>query len=103
MTDFRRLDSADSFLGSLTRWVHGAVQRTGPEAWNYDPAMRETRERALRLMVRAVKKRDRLAAGLVRAGVPDGIPQARLRQRAKDRDRADCAVRDPRPLGRASR
>jgi hypothetical protein len=81
---FARLDSADSFLAAVCDTVR---RRTAAAA----PTDAE-RERSARMLVRAVKHRDRAAADLVRAGLPEGVVATRLADRAEDRARASRRV-----------
>lgn len=100
MSRFDRLDAADSHMGRVLDQIRRRAAASGLDAWNNDPALRQARERSVRLLVRAVNRRDREEANLVNAGVPEGVVHTRLRDRAEDRYAR--AVRDSRPAGRAA-
>lgn len=91
MNRFDRLDRADNYLAAVIRTID---RRRAPR----DSVVRG---REASMLVRAVKHRDRIAADLVRAGMPEGVVATRLRDRAEDRAARARAARDPRPLGRA--
>lgn len=86
---FSRLDSADDFLDAVRRSVARHAEAAGAASWNYSPAYSQVRQRSVRLLVRAVSRReaeaDRLASS---APVPaaGAVIRARLRQRAQARD-----------------
>lgn len=50
MTDPER---AEAWLGTVRDWTYDKTLTVGIDAWNNDPALRETRDRATRLAVLA--------------------------------------------------
>lgn len=87
---FARLDRADNYLAAVRRVID---RRRGPRT-------SVVQGREARMLVLAVKHRDRAAADLVRAGLPEGVVATRLRDRAEDR--AERAARTSRPSGRVA-
>jgi hypothetical protein len=90
VADFSKLDSARDFLVRALAVIRERTDAVGVDAWISDPAQREARERSVRILTSTVKRVDREADALVRAGVPE--PAVRER-----------AFRTPRPASRASR
>lgn len=88
MTDFSRLDRADSFFDAVCGRIAAAFGRAGAEAWNHAPELRATRERACRVLVRSVNRREREAGALIARGVPERAVRARLQDNATARHRA---------------
>ena len=62
MSAFARLYRADQFLDAVVRKINSLARQAGPdEAWHYDPEYRESRERAVRVLTRAVNHYQRAA------------------------------------------
>jgi len=78
MTDFTRAERADRWLGVVRDWIYDRTHDVGIDAWNYAPAQRESRERAVRLLVRAVNRREREISRLRAAGVTSTAARVRL-------------------------
>jgi hypothetical protein len=72
------LEGADRWLGKVRDWFYDKTGAVGIDAWNRDPRLRVTRERSVRLLVLAAKKRDRAA------GIP-ARPVTRAHDRARTR------------------
>lgn len=96
MTDFSRAERADDWLGKVRDWFYDKSATVGVDAWNFDPRLRQTRERSVRLLVRAVNKREREIGALAARGTPEVAARVRLNT-VKGRDR------DPRPAGPVTR
>jgi hypothetical protein len=86
--DFSRAERADNWMGRVCDWIYHRAARSGLDAWNYAPEMRQTRERSCNLLVRADSRREREVRALAAAGVPEQSARSRLRDNAKARDRA---------------
>jgi hypothetical protein len=62
VTDSGRAESAGAWLGTVQDWIYDKTHAVGIDAWNTDPALRETRNRALRLAALARARSGRAAA-----------------------------------------
>jgi len=87
VSDFSRAERADNWLGKVRDWFYDKTGAVGVDAWNYDPALRQTRERSVRLLVRAVNRRERAIADLAARGTPETATRVRLNT-VRGRDRA---------------
>lgn len=88
---FDKLDRADDFLAAVVGSVNARVRAVGSDAWNYGPEHDQARVRAVRILVRAVNRREREIRHLVAASpvpAPDSVVRARLRARSEARSRA---------------
>lgn len=89
MADFTRAERADRWLAVVRDWIYDRTHTVGIDAWNSDPALRESRERACRILVRAVNRREQEIKRLGAAGVSDVAARVRLNtDRAHHRARA---------------
>lgn len=98
MSDFERAERADAWMGRVCDWIHGRVRVVETGAWHRDPALRQERERATRVLVRAVNRREREIGALAARGVPEQVTRTwlsmrtlapeRAREAGKGRDRA---------------
>jgi hypothetical protein len=89
MADFSSAERADRWLGIVRDWIYDRAHAVGTDAWNSGPAQRESRERACRILVAAVKRREREITRLGAAGVPGTAVRVRLNtERAHHRARA---------------
>jgi O-methyltransferase involved in polyketide biosynthesis len=100
--NLERAERADRWLSSVVRWISGAAEHVGLGDWMNDdyPVLRQSRERAGRMQVAAVKRRDRAIDALVAAGSSREDVLDHLKDR---RFRADLARRASRPLARTGR
>ena len=76
MTDFERAERADRWLAAVSDWIYDRTHAIGIDAWNFDPAQRESRERACRLLARAVSRREQ---EIVRLNTERAHHRARVR------------------------
>jgi len=89
MADFTGAERADRWLAAVRDWIYDRTHAVGIDAWNYAPEQRESRERSVRLLVRAVNRREREISRLAAAGVTSTAARVRLNtDRAHHRARA---------------
>jgi len=85
MTDSTRAEGADRWLDRVSDWFRAQAARVPAGTWNYDPAYSEQCQRACRVLVRAVNRRERESLGQPAHGIPGEITRARLRDVGKER------------------
>jgi hypothetical protein len=94
MSDFEDAERADAWMGRVRDWIYGKARAVGTDTWNEDPALRATRERSVRLLVRAANRREREIGRLAARGVPEPVTRVWLNTRTLAPERADTKARD---------